>query len=374
MTNFSFKRLLALLRKEWIQVRRDSMTLRMIIALSIMQLCLFGFAINTNPQHLPTGLLSQSHSKYERTLVAALRNTGYYDIQTMTSEAEAERALAQGEVLFVIEIPAEFDRAVDRGDKPSILVDADATDPSAIGNATAALAAITNALDRDLPPVLQAQPAAPAFQFVVHARYNPEQLTVLNVVPGLVCVVLMMSTLFVTTLSITRERERGTMENLLAMPVRPIEVMLAKIVPYVFIGYLQVLVILLVSTFVFALPIRGSLPLLLLALGLFIASNLALGITFSTVAANQMQATQLAQFTLMPSFLLSGFMFPFRGMPVWAQWVGELFPTTHAMRIVRGMLLKGNGLSAIAPELWPIVAFTLVVVAVAVWFYRETLD
>jgi ABC-2 type transport system permease protein len=374
MTTFSFKRLLALLRKEWIQVRRDSMTLRMIIALPIMQLCLFGFAINTNPQHLPTGLLSQSHSKYERTLVAALRNTGYYDIQTMTSEAEAERALAQGEVLFVIEIPAEFDRAVDRGDKPSILVDADATDPSAIGNATAALAAITNALDRDLPPVLQAQPASPAFGFVVHARYNPEQLTVLNVVPGLVCVVLMMSTLFVTTLSITRERERGTMENLLAMPVRPIEVMLAKMVPYVFIGYLQVLVILLVSTFVFALPIRGSLPLLLLALGLFIASNLALGITFSTVAANQMQATQLAQFTLMPSFLLSGFMFPFRGMPVWAQWAGELFPTTHAMRIVRGMLLKGNGLSAIVPELWPIVAFTLVVVAVAVWFYRETLD
>ena len=374
MTNFSFKRLLALLRKEWIQVRRDSMTLRMIIALPIMQLCLFGFAINTNPQHLPTGLLSQSHSKYERTLVAALRNTGYYDIQTMTSEAEAERALAQGEVLFVIEIPAEFDRAVDRGDKPSILVDADATDPSAIGNATAALAAITNALDRDLPPVLQAQPASPAFGFVVHARYNPEQLTVLNVVPGLVCVVLMMSTLFVTTLSITRERERGTMENLLAMPVRPIEVMLAKIVPYVFIGYLQVLVILLVSTFVFALPIRGSLPLLLLALGLFIASNLALGITFSTVAANQMQATQLAQFTLMPSFLLSGFMFPFRGMPVWAQWIGEVLPLTHALRIIRGVLLKGNGIPEIWPELWPIGLFALVIGFIAVYFYRETLD
>ena len=374
MTAFSFKRLLALLRKEWIQVTRDAMTLRMIVALPIMQLFLFGYAINTNPQHLPTGLLSQSHTKYERTLIAALRNTGYYDIQTMSTEAEAERALAQGEVLFVIEIPAEFDRAVDRGDRPSILVDADATDPSAIGNATAALAAISNALDRELPPVLQTQAPAPAFQFVVHARYNPEQLTVLNVVPGLICVVLMMSTLFVTTLSITRERERGTMENLLAMPVRPIEVMIAKMVPYVFIGYLQVLVILLVSTLAFHLPIRGSLPLLLLALGLFIASNLALGITFSTVAANQMQATQLAQFTLMPSFLLSGFMFPFRGMPVWAQWAGEVFPTTHAMRIVRGMLLKGNDLSAIVPELWPIVAFTLVVVAIAVWFYRETLD
>ncbi|HEY4890811.1 MAG TPA: ABC transporter permease [Reyranella sp.] len=374
MTAFSFKRLLALLRKEWIQVTRDAMTLRMIVALPIMQLFLFGYAINTNPQHLPTGLLSQSHTKYERTLIAALRNTGYYDIQTMSTEAEAERALAQGEVLFVIEIPAEFDRAVDRGDRPSILVDADATDPSAIGNATAALAAISNALDRELPPVLQTQAPAPAFQFVVHARYNPEQLTVLNVVPGLICVVLMMSTLFVTTLSITRERERGTMENLLAMPVRPIEVMVAKMVPYVFIGYLQVLVILLVSTLAFHLPIRGSLPLLLLALGLFIASNLALGITFSTVAANQMQATQLAQFTLMPSFLLSGFMFPFRGMPVWAQWAGEVFPTTHAMRIVRGMLLKGNDLSAILPELWPIVAFTLVVVAIAVRFYRETLD
>jgi ABC-type multidrug transport system permease subunit len=374
MTTFSFKRLIALLRKEWIQVKRDAMTLRIIVALPIMQLFLFGYAINTNPQHLPTGLLSQSHSKYERTLVAALRNTGYYDIRTMSSEAEAERALMQGEVLFVIEIPAEFDRAVDRGDKPSILVDADATDPSAIGNATAALAAISNALERDLPPILQAQPATAPFQFVVHARYNPEQLSVLNVVPGLICVVLMMSTLFVTTLSITRERERGTMENLLAMPVRPIEVMLAKIVPYVFIGYLQVLIILLVSGFVFHLPVRGSVPLLLLALGIFIASNLALGITFSTVSANQMQATQLAQFTLMPSFLLSGFMFPFRGMPIWAQWAGELFPTTHAMRIVRGMLLKGDDLSAIVPELWPIVAFTLVVVAIAVWFYRETLD
>ena len=374
MTAFSLKRLRALLRKEWIQVTRDAMTLRLIIVVPVMQLFLFGFAINTNPKNLPTGLLSVDHSKYERTLIAALQNTGYYDIRTLASEAEAERALAQGEVLFVIEIPANFDRSVDRGDDPSILIDADATDPSAIGNATAALAAITTALNRDLPPVMRSQPAKPAFQFVVHARYNPEQLTVLNIVPGLICIVLMMSTLFMTTLSITQERERGTMENLLAMPVRPIEVMLAKIVPYVVIGYIQVLLILASSALFFHLPMRGSLPLLLVALGLFIASNLALGITFSTVSANQMQATQLAQFTLMPSFLLSGFMFPFRGMPVWAQWVGEMFPTTHAMRIVRGMLLKGNGLAEILPELWPIVPFTLVVVAIAVWFYRETLD
>ena len=374
MNAISSKRVAAVLRKEWIQLRRDPMTLRMIIALPVMQLFLFGYAINANPKNLPTGLLSATHSKYERTIVTALQNTGYYDVRSLGSEAEAERALSAGEVLFVINIPANFDRSLDRGEKPSILIDADATDPSTIGNATAALDAITSALGRDLPPFLQSRPTIPPFQFQVHARYNPEQLTALNIVPGLICIVLTISTLLITTLSITRERERGTMENLLAMPVRPIEVMLAKIVPYVFIGYIQVLLILAVSGLVFHLPIRGSLPLLLFALGLFIASNLALGITFSTVASNQMQATQLAQFTLMPSFLLSGFMFPFRGMPAWAQWVGEIFPTTHAMRIVRGVLIKGNGAPDILPELWPIALFMVAVVAVAVWCYRETLE
>jgi len=374
MNGFSLKRLRSLLRKEWIQVRRDPTTLRLIIALPIMQLFLFGYAINTNPKHLPTGLLSAEHSKYERTIVAALRNTGYYDIRPLPSEAAAEKGLAEGDLLFVINIPPNFDRSVDRGESPSVLIDADATDPSAIGNATAALAALTTALNRDLPPVRQAQPATPPFQFRIHARYNPEQLTVLNIVPGLMCMVLTMSTLFITTLSITRERERGTMENLMAMPVRPIEIMLAKIVPYIVIGYIQVVLILVVSALVFQLPIRGSVPLLMVALGLFVASNLALGLTFSTIAANQMQAQQLAQFTLLPSFMLSGFFFPFSGMPLWAQWLGEIFPTTHAMRIVRGMLLKGNGAAEIMPELWPMALFTLVVVGFAVWFYRETLD
>jgi len=374
MNGFSLKRLRSLLRKEWIQVRRDPMTLRLIIALPIMQLFLFGYAINTNPKHLPTGLLAAEHSKYQRTILAALQNTGYYDIRPMASEAEAERALAQGDVLFVINVPGNFDRAVDRGEQPSILIDADGTDPSAIGNATAALGGIATVLDRDLPPIRRTEPARPPFQFAVHARYNPEQLTVLNIVPGLICMVLTMSTLFITTLSITRERERGTMENLMAMPVRPIEIMLAKIVPYIVIGYIQVALILAASAFAFQLPVRGSLVLLMLALGLFIASNLALGLAFSTIATNQMQAQQLAQFTLLPSFLLSGFFFPFRGMPLWAQWVGEIFPTTHAMRIVRGMLLKGNGGPEILPELWPMAVFTVAVIALAVWFYRETLD
>ncbi|HYZ42089.1 MAG TPA: ABC transporter permease [Stellaceae bacterium] len=374
MNGFSFRRFLAVLRKEWIQLRRDPMTLRLIIALPVMQLFLFGYAINTDPKHLPTGIVSSEHSRYERTIVAALRNTGYYDIRSLPSEAAAEEALAEGQLLFVINIPPNFERSVDRGETPAILVDADATDPSAIGNATAALTALTAALNHDLPPKLQSEPATPPFQFIVHARYNPEQLTALNIVPGLVCVVLFFSTLIITTLSITRERERGTMENLLAMPVRPIEVMAAKIVPYIAIGYVQVILILAISAAVFDLPVRGSLFLLLLALGLFIASNLALGFTFSTIATNQMQAMQMAQFTLLPSILLSGFMFPFRGMPEWAQRVGEIFPTTHALRIVRGILLKGNGAAQIVPELWPIAVFTLAVAAVAIWSYRETLD
>ena len=374
MNGFSLWRFLAVLRKEWIQVRRDPFTLRMIIALPVMQLFLFGYAINADPKHLPTGLLSVDHSKYERTIVAALQNTGYYDIVPLASEAAGERGLADGDLLFVVNIPPAFDRSVDRGDKPSVLIDTDATDPTAIGNATAALAGITGALDRDLPPMVQSSPANLPFQFEVHARYNPEQLTVLNIVPGLICIVLTMSTMFVTTLSITRETERGTMENLLAMPVRPIEVMLAKVVPYIVIGYVQVILIMVIAMAVFGLPMRGSVALLTFALGLFIASNLALGITFSTVARNQMQAIQMAQFMFLPSIMLSGFMFPFRGMPVWAQWAGEIFPTTHALRIVRGVLLKGNGFADVMPELWPIGVFTLVVTLIAVWSYRVTLD
>jgi ABC-2 type transport system permease protein len=374
MNRFSFKRFAAVLRKEWIQMRRDPMTLRMIIVLPVMQLFLFGFAINANPKNLPTGILTGTHSKYERTIISALQNTGYYDVRMLASEAEGERGLAQGDLLFVVNIPPNFDRSVDRGERPTILIDADATDPQAIGFATAALGAVTAALNRDLPPILRTQPASEPFQFEVHGRYNPEQLTALNIVPGLIGIVLTISTLLITTLSITRERERGTMENLLAMPVRPIEVMLAKIVPYVVVGYVQVALIMTISAVVFQLPIRGSLVLLLFGLGLFIASNLALGLTYSTIAINQMQAMQMAQFTLLPSFLLSGFMFPFKGMPIWAQWAGELFPITHLLRIVRGVLLKGNGLADVVPEMWPIALFTLTITAIAIWSYRETLD
>jgi ABC-2 type transport system permease protein len=269
------------------------------------------------------------------------------------------------------------DDDIDRGEKPAVLMDADATDPTAIGYATAALAGLNaDVVTRDLPPGLrqQAEAAKPPFRTVIHSRYNPEQITAYNIVPGLIGVILMFSTLVITALAIRRARETGTMENLLAMPVRPAEVMLGKIVPYIGLGYVQVALILVVAFTIFAVPLGGSIALLLLALGLFIACNLALGFTISTIARTQMQAQQLAIFALLPSLLLSGFLFPFAGMPAWARAIGELVPLTHIVRICRGILLKGNGLAEIAPELWPLALFALVIGTVAVRSYRETLD
>jgi ABC-2 type transport system permease protein len=375
VTKFSFARVSAVLRKEWMQMRRDRATVSMTVALPLIQLFLFGYALNANPRHLPTGVLTADQSNYTRTLEAALANTGYFDIRSFSTEKQANEALASGQVLFVLNIPPGFSRDVDRGEHPQVLMDADATDPTAIGNATAAVTALNaDVLARDLPPHLQSQPNAPPFQVVLHARYNPEEITALNIVPGLIGIILTFSTLIITALSITREREAGTMENLLAMPVRPVEVMLGKIIPYVGLGYVQVLLILFMSVVVFGIPVRGSVLLLLLVLGLFIACNLALGFTFSTIARTQMQAQQLAQFALLPSFMLSGFMYPFQGMPVWARVIGEMWPLTHVLRICRGILLKGNGLPEIMPDVWPIALFAIVVGAIAVYSYRETLD
>jgi ABC-2 type transport system permease protein len=375
MNRFSFARLLAVLRKEWVQMRRDRATVGLTVMLPLIQLFLFGYAINANPRHLPTGLISAEHSTYERTLVAALQNTGYFDVRSFATEAAAEEALRRGDVMFVLNIPPDFSRRIDRGEQPQVLMDADATDPTAIANATAAVVALNaTVLNRDLPVAMRVQPAQPPFQIVLHARYNPEQITALNIVPGLIGLILTVSTLVTTTLAITREREMGTMENLLAMPVRPVEVMLGKIIPYIGLAYVQTALILVVSVAVFDVPVRGSIPLLLLALGVFIACNLAMGFTFSTLAQTQMQAQQLSQFGLLPSIMLSGFMFPFQGMPTWARWVGEAVPLTHTLRICRGMLLKGNGLTDIWPDLWPMLVFALVVGAIAVSLYRETLD
>jgi len=373
---FSFFRCYAILMKEFIQMRRDRMTFALMVGVPVLQLMLFGFAINTDPKHLPSAIHIADDSRYARSLAAALKNSEYFDIVAVArSQEEGDRLLDEGDVTFVITIPVNFARDMIRGLNPQVLIQADATDPVAAGNALAAMTGlVTSALKDDLVGPLAIRAAEPPFTAVIQRRYNPEGITQYNIVPGLIAVILTMTMVMVTSMAMTRERERGTFENLLAMPAHPFEVMLGKIIPYVVVGYIQAALILLGARFIFHVPMFGSLTLLIGAGGLFIAANLALGFTFSTIAKNQLQAMQMTVFFLLPSILLSGFMFPFRGMPGWAQAIGEVLPNTHFLRIVRGILLKGNGWAQIWPEIWPLFIFLGVVGAVALLRYRRTLD
>jgi ABC-2 type transport system permease protein len=377
MNGFSFARFLAILVKEFVQMRRDRLTFAMIIGIPIMQLILFGFAINSDPKNLPAVVRSADNSVFARAFVVSLKNSGYFAIKGDTgSEAEAERLIETGEVQFVINIPADFSRELMQGRRPQILIEADATDPAATSNAIAALMnAARTAFDRELVGTLASlRPGADPIDLVIHRRYNPEGLTQYNVVPGLMGVVLTMTMVVMTAMAMTRERERGTIEGLLATPALPGEVMLGKIVPYIAVGYIQVVLILGAAWWLFSVPVIGSLWLLLAALVVFIAANLCIGFTISTVAQSQLQAMQMSFFFFLPSLLLSGFMFPFRGMPEWAQTLGEIFPLTHFLRIVRGILLKGNELPQIANELLALTAILSVVTFIAMKRYRRTLD
>lgn len=374
---YSWRRVWAVMVKEFVQMRRDRLTFAMMVVIPILQLILFGFAINSDPKALPTAVLVADESLYSRTFIAALENSGYFRVERqLSSEHEADRALALGRVQFVITIPYNFSRDLARGERPVLLVEADASDPAATSNALAALSILNqSALTRDLEGVLgDLQPPLPPFEIRVHRRYNPEGITQYNIVPGLIGTILTMTMVMMTALAMTRERERGTMENLLATPVRPLEVMAGKIFPYIVVGYIQVAVILITAKLLFHVPIAGSLVLLSVALILFIAANLAVGFTFSTLARNQLQAMQMAFFFFLPSILLSGFMFPFRGMPGWAQMIGQALPLTHFLRILRGILLKGSGPAEIAPSVWPIAVFLIVAATIALKRYRETLD
>ena len=377
MTRFSFHRLWAIVLKEFVQMRRDRVTFGMMVGIPLMQLLLFGFAINSDPRHLPTALRLGDQGPFTREFVAALRQSEYFAItREAATEAEAARLLQRGEVQFVINIPEDFTRRLLRGERPAILLEADASDPAATGPAIAAARTLVDSVfDRDLDGPLSRLRGRPGpVEFRIHAHYNPENITQYNVVPGLMGVVLTMTMVVITALAITRERERGTMENLLATPVRPFEVMVGKILPYIAVGYVQVTLILFAARWIFHVPLVGSLGLVYAVAFLFIAANLAVGITFSTLARNQLQAVQMAFFFFLPSILLSGFMFPFRGMPEWAQWIGSGLPLTHFLRIVRGILLKGSGPADIAPELWPLLLFLAVAMAIGVKRYRQTLD
>jgi ABC-2 type transport system permease protein len=375
--SFNLQRFWAIVVKEFIQMRRDRMTFGMMIGVPMMQLILFGFAINSNPKHLPTAVYAADNSPFARTLIWGLHNSSYFDItREAKSAAEINTLLAENKVQFAITIPVDFSRQLVRGEKPDLLLEADATDPAAVGFATAAINQLaTTVINRDLTgPLAKLKADSPPFNIVAHQHYNPESISQYNIVPGLMGVMLTMTMVMITALAITRERERGTMENLLSTPVHPGEVLIGKIIPYITVGYVQIILILLAAKLVFFVPMVGSVPLLLVLSLMFILANLAVGITFSTIAKNQLQAMQMAMFFFLPSLLLSGYMFPFRGMPQWAQHIGECLPLTHFLRVVRGILLKGNGIAECAPDLWPIALFLVVMLALGIKRYRQTLD
>src|SRR6266705_7070664 len=368
-----WRRSFAMLLKEFIQLRRDRVSFAMIVMLPVMQLVLFGFAINTTPRHLPTAVLLQEDSDLARSILKAIENTAYFRFtREVHNVAEFDDLLQSGKVLFGVEIPRGFERAVRRGDHPSLLVAADATDPVAAGTALGSLSAIVQtALAHDLQA---GDPPSMPFEIRAHARYNPAASSRLNIVPGLVGTILTMTMLIFTALSVTREIERGTMENLLAMPIKPVEVMIGKIVPYVLVGFIQATLIIGIGVFMFAVPVLGSMLILALLTTLFITTNLSIGYTFSTIVQNQLQAMQLSMMFFLPSILLSGFMFPFAGMPIWAQYIGEGLPLTHYVRIVRAIMLKGAGLPNLQYDTIALIALMLLAMTIAVTRFRRTLD
>ena len=374
--SFSWSRWVGIIVKEFIQLKRDRLTFGMIIGIPVIQLILFGYAINADPKRLPTAVLSADSSPYSRTLLSAMQTSGYFRIAyNAANEDEVDDLLAKGRVQFAVTIPEIFGRKLVRGERPVLLVEADASDPSAVGNAVAALNQIVASLNRDLSGTLaELKPVAAPVDVRVHRRYNPEGITAYNIVPGLIGTILTMTMVLMTGLAMTRERERGTFENLLATPALPIEVMTGKIVPYIMIGLIQVSLIIGCALALFEVPMQGSPLLLYFVVLIFIAANLTLGITFSSIARNQLQAMQMTFFFFLPSILLSGFMFPFRGMPDWAQWIGSLLPLTHFLLLVRGIMLKGNAFFDLIPQIWPILAFMLVVILIGLGFYKRTLD
>ncbi|HVP33423.1 MAG TPA: ABC transporter permease [Steroidobacteraceae bacterium] len=374
---FSARRWWSVVRKEFLQLRRDRITFAMIIAIPIMQLALFGFAINSDPKHLLTGVLVEDHSEFTRTFLAGMKASDYFDIvEQLPSETAARAALAQGKLQFVLSIPPDFTRRLLRSERPALLLEADATDPSATGNALAAALHLPQSVAlKDLTgPLAPLAGGQPPFEVRVHSLYNPEGITQYFIVPGIMGVILSMTLVLMTGLAITRERERGTMENLLAMPVTPLEVLSGKMVPYILIGLIQVSIILLAAALMFHVPFEGNLATFYCAALFFIAGNLTVGISLSSLAQNQLQAMQLTMFYFLPNILLSGFMFPFQGMPRWARYIGEALPLTHFNRLVRGIMLKGNGWPDLWTDIWPIALFIALVMFVALRFYRRTLD
>ncbi len=374
-TGFSFKRFAAVVIKEFIQMRRDRMTFAMMVGIPVIQLVIFGYAINTNPKFLPTAIVCADHSPFSRSIISAMKTSEYFSIiRQVDSEQEAADLLKRAEVQFVLSFPENFSRELVKGQCPQLLLQADAADPAAVSYAVASIGdLINNALQKDFRGMMPRQTGS-LVDVRIHRCFNPEIRTQINVVPGLLGIILTMTMVFITSLAVTREKERGTMETLLSTPVKPLEVMTGKIVPYILIGYVQITLVLGLAISLFDISISGSIPLLYLISFFFITANLAVGVTISTLAKNQLQAVQMSVFFFLPSILLSGFMFPFRGMPEWAQWVGDVLPLTHFLIIVRGIVLRGADFMDFAGHFLALSIFLVAVIIIGLLRYRKTLD
>ncbi len=378
MTRFlSLGRLLALLSKETIQMRRDRLTFAMMLGIPLLQLMLFGFAINTDPKELPAALVAPTQDRFTRSMVSALELTGYYRfIAPNATEREAEEMIARGDVAFVVTVPSDFGRRVERNDGATILIEADATDPSVASGAISTLGTVAaEALQREAGLEAEADSSSGRLlSIIVHRRYNPEGVTQYNIVPGLLGVILQLTMVMMTAMALTREIERGTMENLLSMPASPLEIMLGKVIPYLAVGAVQVAVVLAAAKAIFGVPFVGDLSLILFGVFIFVLALVILGYLISTVARTQMQAMQLTFFFFLPSLLLSGFMFPFRGMPLWAQYIGEIFPLTHFLRLIRSVMLKGADAATVSGSIMALGGFVLILSILSLLRFRRTLD
>lgn len=373
----SIQHIMAIFKKEFLHLRRDKATIIMIIFMPLMQLFLFGFAINSDPHHLSTGVITHDQSIFSRNILYAMKNSRYFNItHNVSSLSEGKKLLKEGKINFLLTIPNQFYKKLISKQTPQILIEADATDPIAVARPLGVFEKIIqNAIEKDAKGTLQfLKPNPPPYSIVIHQLYNPENLSHYNFIPGLIGIVLMMTCITMTASSLTNEKEKGTMENLLSMPIQPIEVMLGKVTPYIFIAFLQAFIILSMAYFVFGLPLHGSFFLIFLSLFLFISCKVSLGYIISVISKNQTQSNQMSTFFMLPSILLSGFMFPFSGMPGWAQFLGSLLPTTYFMRLMRSIILKGCSFIEMFSFIWPLCLMLIIIIFLSVKIYKRTLD
>jgi len=364
--------------KELLQLRRDRMTLAMMVALPLLQLLLFGYAINNDVRHMPTLVYDQDRSAASRDFAASMAATGFYDIRGhVGGYAEIERALRRGEARVALVVPPHYGEKLAAGKPAKLQLILDGSDPQTVASATNTATAMGLARSSEL--MLQKLSVSGSglttapIELEPATWYNPEVRTAVYVVPGLIGVILTMTMVMLTAMAVARERERGTLEQLIVSPVKPVELVIGKIAPYVIIGYVQMTIILLAGRLIFRVPFLGSLPLLYALAFVFIAANLAVGLFFSTIARTQQQAMQMSFFFLLPNILLSGFMFPFEGIPKPAQIPALALPLTHFMRIVRSIALKGGGFEDVYGELVWLTAILGVLILVSSLRFRKKL-